>query len=112
MDEQLVEVRGKCPFRTYIPSKPNKYGLKIIMAWNSGTKFHWMELPWLDAIPYLGKGCVPPKVATGQYFVLELVKTLKGINRNITKDNWFTSVPLVQLLLNEYKLIFANTVKK
>lgn len=31
IDEQLVGFRGKCKFRMYIPSKPDKYGLKLIM---------------------------------------------------------------------------------
>lgn len=29
IDEQLVGFRGNCSFRQYIPSKPNKYGIKI-----------------------------------------------------------------------------------
>lgn len=31
IDEQLVAFRGRCPFRMYIPSKPDRYGIKIIM---------------------------------------------------------------------------------
>ncbi|GBP22160.1 hypothetical protein EVAR_10670_1 [Eumeta japonica] len=29
IDEKLEEFRGRCSFRQYIPSKPNKYGIKI-----------------------------------------------------------------------------------
>ena len=29
IDEQLVTFRGRCPFRQYMPSKPEKYGIKI-----------------------------------------------------------------------------------
>lgn len=29
IDEMLVGFRGRCSFRQYIPSKPNKYGIKI-----------------------------------------------------------------------------------
>ena len=29
IDEQLLGFRGRCPFRMYIPSKPNKYGIKL-----------------------------------------------------------------------------------
>ena len=29
IDEQLYAYRGRCAFKQYIPSKPNKYGLKI-----------------------------------------------------------------------------------
>ena len=31
IDEQLLGFRGQCPWRMYIPSKPAKYGIKIIM---------------------------------------------------------------------------------
>ena len=29
VDEQFVGFRGRCPFKQYIPSKPDKYGMKI-----------------------------------------------------------------------------------
>ena len=29
IDKTLVGFRGRCPFRVYIPSKPDRYGLKI-----------------------------------------------------------------------------------
>jgi len=29
IDETLVGFRDRCPFRVYIPSKPDRYGLKI-----------------------------------------------------------------------------------
>ena len=32
MDKQLVVFRGKCPFRTFIKSKPGKYGIKLWVA--------------------------------------------------------------------------------
>ncbi|GBO99332.1 hypothetical protein EVAR_91866_1 [Eumeta japonica] len=38
VDEQLVGFRGRCPFRMYIPNKPNKYGLKLVMVADSSTK--------------------------------------------------------------------------
>lgn len=30
IDEQLIGFRGNCPFRMYLPDKPNKYGIKNI----------------------------------------------------------------------------------
>lgn len=30
VDEQLLDFRGKCPFRVYIASKPDKYGIKML----------------------------------------------------------------------------------
>lgn len=50
IDEQLVGFRGRCPFKMYIPSKPNKYGIKIIMMCDNSTKY------MISAIPYCGKG--------------------------------------------------------
>lgn len=49
IDEQLLGFRGRCPFRTYIPNKPSKYGIKIMMLCDSSSKY------MIDAIPYVGK---------------------------------------------------------
>lgn len=32
IDEQLVPFRGRCAFKQYLPSKPDKYGLEIFWA--------------------------------------------------------------------------------
>lgn len=49
VNAQLLALRGKCPFRIYIPNKPAKYGITIIMANDVKTKYLLAE------IPYLGK---------------------------------------------------------
>ncbi|CAG4990278.1 unnamed protein product [Colias eurytheme] len=46
IDEQLLGFRGRCPFRMYIPNKPNKYGIKIVMTCDSATRY------MIDAMPY------------------------------------------------------------
>nr|XP_022904749.1 piggyBac transposable element-derived protein 4-like [Onthophagus taurus] len=75
IDEQLVGFRDRCTFVQYMPSKPAKYGVKIF----------WM--------------CE----STSDYF--EIVQTLvRGIHnsgRNLTIDNFFTSVPLATYLLHK-----------
>lgn len=106
IDEQLVGFRGRCPFRMYIPSKPNKYGIKVVMCCDSGTKY------MIDAKPYLGKGTYPAKVPASTYFVEQVIQTVKNSNRNLTLDNWFTTVPLVQRLLHEFKLTVVGTMKR
>lgn len=107
IDEQLIGFRGKCPFRMYIPSKPNKYGIKLVMMCDNSTKY------MVNALPYLGKGTVPTKQPVADFFVEKLVApTVSGSNRNVTIDNWFTSIPLAKRLYNESKLTMVGTIKK
>lgn len=49
IDEQLLGFRGRCPFRMYIPNKPNEYGIKIPMMSDSGTNY------MINAMSYIGK---------------------------------------------------------
>jgi hypothetical protein len=47
-DEQLLGFRGRCPFRVYIPNKPDKYGIKIVMICDSHTFYFISGMPYLD----------------------------------------------------------------
>ncbi|XP_068229423.1 uncharacterized protein, partial [Palaemon carinicauda] len=47
VDEQLLAFRGRCGFRMYIPNKPAKYGIKLVMACDADTFY------MCNAIPYL-----------------------------------------------------------
>jgi hypothetical protein len=104
VDEQLVPFRGRCPFRQYIPSKPDKYGMKIWWICDSETFYP------LLGIPYLGKG---DKRAynLASSVVLSLTENFKGSNRNITCDNYFTDLKLAQTLLSN-GLTLVGTVRK
>lgn len=106
IDEQLIGFRGRCPFRMYIPSKPNKYGMKVIMICDNSTKY------MMNAVPYLGSGSVPRGMITADYFVNKLTETIKNSNRNVTMDNWFSNVPLAEKMLKEDKLTMIGTIKK
>ena len=39
VDEQLVTLRGRCPFRQYIPLKPGKYEIKFWAICDSATSY-------------------------------------------------------------------------
>jgi hypothetical protein len=39
IDEQLLSFRDRCPFRVYIPNKPDKYGIKIVMICDSPISY-------------------------------------------------------------------------
>ena len=85
VDEQLLAFRGKCLFRMYIPNKPAKYGLKLVMACDVESKY------MLNAIPYLGKSVntasIVKEIGMGHYYAKELTKPYHHTGRNITYDN-------------------------
>lgn len=88
----------------YIPNKPAKYGLKIVMMCENGTKY------MSNAIPYIGKATDIGGLPLGEHFVKELTRPHHGSNRNIT--TWFTSIPLAKSLLCEpYKLTIVATLR-
>ncbi|CAL9691157.1 unnamed protein product [Knipowitschia caucasica] len=107
VDEQLLGFRGRCPFRMYIPNKPAKYGIKLVLANDSHSKY------LLAGIPYLGKLATQRQdgQSLGQYFTKELTKQYHHTNRNVTTDNWFTSVPLMIDLLENCGMTLVGTVK-
>uniref|UniRef100_A0A8C4PWG8 PiggyBac transposable element-derived protein domain-containing protein n=1 Tax=Eptatretus burgeri TaxID=7764 RepID=A0A8C4PWG8_EPTBU len=106
VDEQLVSFRGRCKFLQYIPKKPAKYGLKIFWLCDA-------RIPYaIDGIVYTGR---QPREEVqknlGEKIVLQLCSRLRNIGRNITTDNFFTSVPLAQHLL-EKDLTIVGTLRQ
>lgn len=108
IDEKLEAFRGRCSFRQYMPNKPNKYGIKIFALADSKT-FYAMDLE-----VYLGKQPDGPYAIdnSAAAVVKRLCNSIKGTHRNVTCDNWFTSIDLVTFLLKEYRLTFLGTVRK
>lgn len=105
IDEQLMGFRGKCPFRIYMSSKPDKYGLKIVMLNDARTSY------MVNAIPYCGKVDTRNEPVPS-YYVRRLAEPIMGTNRNITVDNWFSSVPLFEKMLIDHKLTMIGTLRK
>ncbi|UYV70295.1 hypothetical protein LAZ67_7002440 [Cordylochernes scorpioides] len=107
VDEMLVGFRGKCPFKIYIPSKPNKYGIKIVILADSRT--HYMY----NAMVYTGKSKTPKskELSLPTQIVLDISRPIWKSNINITADNWFTSIELVDKL-KEHGLTYLGTMRK
>lgn len=106
IDEQLLAFRGRSAFKMYMPKKPAKYGLKIVMVCDAGSKY------MLVAEPYLGKQNTTVQGPLSQYYVKKLTAPFHGSNRNLTMDNWFTTVPLAdELLKDPYKLTLLGTIR-
>lgn len=105
IDEQLVPFRGRVSFRQYIPSKPDKYGMKIFWICDSTTSYP------LQGIPYIGKEGPRIGKCLGDKIVYELCQPFEGSNRNITFDNFFTSFNLLQNLMSK-RLTCTGTLRK
>lgn len=106
IDEQLLGFRGRCPLRIYISNKPAKYGIKVIMICDVEAKY------MLGVNPYPGKHTKPPQgMSLGHFVTLQLVEPYKHSNINITGDNWFTYMQLVNGLLQNYGMTYLGTLR-
>ena len=107
VDEMLVPFRGRCFCRVYMKSKPGKYGIKIMCICDAKT--HYL----ISAFIYSGKEQTrannSQSVPTRS--VLRLAETLFHTNRNITGDNWFSSIELVDAL-KCCGLTYVGTMRK
>lgn len=108
IDEKLEAFRGRCQFRQYIPSKPNKYGLKIFALCDAKTNYTSNLEVYVGAQPNgpFSQSNSPADV------VQRLCNPIKGSSRNITMDNWFTSTDLAAKLLQDFKLTMIGTIRK
>ena len=105
VDETLVGFRGRCPFKVYIPSKPDRYGIKIWSMCDNGTNYV------CNLQVYLGKEGGSAEQQQGARVVRDLTKTIHGSGRNVTCDNFFTSYELGKFLL-EKNLTLLGTMRK
>lgn len=89
----------------YIPSKPDKYGLKLVTMCDAKTYY------MCSAKPYIGKEERQQEYSIPTQYFLYLTDTIKGSNRNCTMDNWFSSCEVAEKLL-ERKLTMVGTMRK
>lgn len=102
-DEKLEAFRGCCGFLQYIPSKPNKYGLKIYAI--SCEKMFYTTI--LEV--YLGKQPQGLHIVAKSVLVvvLRIWERIKG-TRHIMSDNWFAEIDLIYRLIQEIVTIRKN----
>ena len=104
MDEQLVGYRGKIPGRTYMPSKPRKYGVKFFWLCEATTGFA------LHGMIYSGREeNNPPHRNLANDIVMNLCFVYYGTGRDIYVDRYFTTHELVCNLLSQ-KLTLVGTI--
>lgn len=107
----LVAFRGHCPFRQYIPSKPAKYGIKIHALCDAQT-FYVCNMEIYAGTQPDGPFKADKQYNSSQAVVTRLISDISGSARNVTFDNWYTSYPLVESLLRDYKLTAVGTLRK
>lgn len=91
VDEQLFPTKVRCKWTQYIASKPDKFGIKFWLAVDVSSKY------LVNGFPYLGKDETRP---VGQRLadnvVMKLMEPYLGKGRNVTTDNFFTSLSLAK----------------
>ncbi|XP_071567686.1 piggyBac transposable element-derived protein 4-like [Temnothorax nylanderi] len=105
IDEQLYPYRSRTKFTQYIPSKPAKYGIKIWWICDAENAYP------LQGIIYAGKSGDVREKNQGERVVKELAAPFKGSGRNITMDNYFTTLPLAKHLLS-WKISIVGTLRR
>ncbi|CAB4056530.1 unnamed protein product [Lepeophtheirus salmonis] len=108
VDEQFVPFKGKSSLKHYIPSKPHKWGYKIMALCGSDGvlyDFHVCDSPLK---PVEGE----PDLGASSNIVLQLAQTIPvGLNHLLYHDNWFTSLPLVTNLAKK-QIYCLGTVRQ
>lgn len=112
IDEMLIAFRGRCAMKVYMPKKPDKYGLKLMCMTDARTDYFYNGYLYAGRdTDGIGLSDAERKLSKPTQSVLRLSKPIQRTNRNITFDNWFTSIELAEKL-NSVKLTCLGTVKK
>ena len=91
IDEQLFPSKARCKWTQYIATKPDKFGIKFWLATDVESKY------LVNGFPYLGKDDLRPDgVRLGDYVVTRLMDPFTKKGRNVTTDNFFTSMKLAK----------------
>ena len=104
IDERLIPFRGRLIFRQYIPGKTHKYGVKVykICAPNAYT---WDLMVYIRNMPRTGD------YNHSESIVLQLCDPLLRQGTTVYSDNFYSSVPLAEKLLDEHTY-YCGTMRK
>ena len=115
VDESMVPYKGVFAgtLRQFIKTKPHRFGFKFFnLCGTSGMVY--------DFLPYAGQATkynLTPeeqrlKLGVGADTVLTLVKSIESPeNAQVYFDNYFTGIPLIRILKNNYSIVAAGTIR-
>ena len=104
IDESLIPFRGRLVFRQYIPGKAHKYGVKLYKLCTPESYTWNVEV-------YTGNSSNVESFTHSEFVVIQLAKDLLGCGRVIYADNFYSSVPLAEYILQK-KTYFCGTLRK
>lgn len=109
LDEMMEPFRGKCKFRVYMPNKPAKYGIKIYALVDARTFYTY----YMEVYPGKQPPNSPYNVDNSAYSVVKrCAEPITKSGRNITMDNFFSSVPLFNELFTNHRTTAIGTLRK
>ncbi|KAG5862742.1 hypothetical protein JTB14_036561 [Gonioctena quinquepunctata] len=96
----------------YFPKKPAKYGFKVMALTDAGNNYFY------NGYLYSGEqsdGSIlsqqEKKLSVPSQSVIRLTKLIAKSNRNVTADNWFSSVEIAEEL-KKRGLTYVGTLRK
>ena len=98
VDESLLEFRGRCGFKQYIP-------IKVCVLADSQSFYS------IDSKIYAGAGTHTPRLPVPTQAVLDLTHPILGTNRNITTDNYYIFASLAKEMKSN-KITLVGSMKK
>ncbi|GBP12632.1 Retrovirus-related Pol polyprotein from transposon TNT 1-94 [Eumeta japonica] len=108
VDEKLEAFHGRYSFRQYIPNKPNPYGIKV-QALCDAKMFYTFNM---EIYPGKQPNEGPYNLDnSGLAVVQRLCEPIFNTGRNVTTDNWYSSIPLAEALLQK-GLTTVGTIRK
>jgi len=109
IDEATIKFKGRSSLKQYNPMKPVKRGYKLWCLADDKGYIYKFEI-------YCGKASDSQSTTRKQYglggdVVLSLTSDIAGINHKLTFDNFFSSIPLLEIL-RERKLLACGTIRQ
>ncbi|GIY52569.1 piggyBac transposable element-derived protein 4 [Caerostris darwini] len=108
IDEKTEAFHEGYTSKYHKPKNPNKHGVKIFALVDAKTRYT------LNLEVYKANQPNGPSYATdGKLSIItNLIEPISGTGRNITCDNWFTSISLIKTLLRDHGLTCVGSIRK
>src|SRR5215469_12461049 len=101
----LKNLEEIAPFDSILQASQESMGLKFMPLWIPESSTYKTYVGKQPEGPY--QLCISPVDV-----VERMISPISGSGRNVTVDNWFTSIPLAMKLLKDHNLTLLGTIRK